>query len=323
MNFFTPFMRLCTTSLLLAFALSAGAQQSYPNKPIRLIIPNPPGGGTDIIGRMIGQKLAERWGQPVIVDNRGGANGFIGGEAMARAAPDGYTIGLITTTHVISPSLFPAPYDAIKDFAGVAGLARAEQVLVSHPSLPVNTVSELIAYAKSRPGQLNTGSGGAGSMPRLASALFDMMTGTTIQNINYKGTAQTMVDLLGGQIHLSFSLPAAAIPHIKTGKLKAIAVSGDSRMPALPDVPTFAQAGLSDFRIDNWYGIVAPANTPAAIINQLSAEIGKILTIPEIVEKINGHSMEPFIANATQFSKLMQTDMAKYSNVIKTANIKP
>jgi len=322
MKFSTALASTVIGGMLLFSATVATAQQAYPNKPIRLIVPNPPGGGVDIMARMVGQRLSESWGQPVIVENRAGANGFIGGEALARSSPDGYTIGLITSTHIISPLLFPAPYDSLKDFTPVASIACAEQVLVIHPSVPANNLRELIALAKSKPGQLNIGSGGAGSMPRLASALFDMMTGTTIQNISYKGTPQTMQDLLGGQIQLSFSLPAAAIPHIRSGKLKAIAVSGETRMPGLPQVPTFTEVGLPNFKIENWYGFLAPAGTPDAIVNSLSSEIGKISGIPAVIEQIRSHGMEPFTSNAAQFAALMKNDIAKFANIIKTANIK-
>jgi len=315
-------MRTLCPFFLMALAAAAVAQQPYPNKPIRLVSPNPPGGGTSIIGRLVGQRLSDSWGQQVLLDNRPGGNGFIGGEFVAKSPPDGHTIMVITSTFIITPSLYTPPYDPIKDFAAVATLTKSELVLVLHPSIPAKNLREFIALVKSKPGQLNYGSSGVGAMTRLAGAYFDMMTGTKMQNISYKGTGQAMTDLLGGQVELGFLVPPPAIPHIVGGKLKALAVSGASRLSALPQVPTFTEAGLPGFDVSAWYGVVAPRGTPKAIINKLSAEIAKILAMPDIKEKIAAQGMDTFISTPEQFAPMMKEDMAKYAKIIKEANIR-
>jgi tripartite-type tricarboxylate transporter receptor subunit TctC len=315
-------MRLLAAGILMASAVCATAQQAYPNKPIRFISPNPPGGGTSIIGRLVGQKFTDSWGQQVILENRPGGNGFIGGEALAKSPPDGHTLMVITSTFVITPALYPPPYDPIRDFAAVATLTNSELLLLVHPSVPANNLREFIALAKAKPGQLNYGSSGSGAITRLAGAFFDMMTGTRMQNISYKGTGQAMTDLLGGQVQLSFSVPPPAIPHVQAGKLRAIAVSGESRLSSLPQVPTFTEAGLSGFDVSSWYGLVAPAGTPKAVIDKLSAEIAKILVMPDIKEKIDAQGQDPFISTPERFAEIMKRDLAKYAKIIKDANIK-
>ncbi|MES2565036.1 MAG: tripartite tricarboxylate transporter substrate-binding protein, partial [Pseudomonadota bacterium] len=218
-------------------------QSEYPTKPIRWIVPFPPGGSTTIIARMTGQKLTESWGQQVVVDNRGGGNTIIGSEAMVRAAPDGYTILQVTTTHVINPSLLATPYDAVKDFAPIATLVATETLLVVNPSLPAKTLQELIALAKSKPGQLNFGSSGSGTTNHLALELFSIMAGIKMQHIPYKGAGPAVIDLIGGQIQLFTNNALPLTPFVKSGKIRAIAVSGETRLRALPDVPTFTQGG--------------------------------------------------------------------------------
>jgi len=314
--------RLLTAGMFIVLSSPAVAQQAYPSKSIRFISPNPPGGGTTIMGRLVGQKLTESWGQQVILDNRPGGNGFIAGEILAKSPPDGHTIMVITTTHIITPLLYPPPYDAIKDFTAIASLAKTELVMVVHPSVPVANLREFIAFAKSKPGQLNYGSSGAGSNTRLAGALFDMLTGTSMQHISYKGTGQAMTDLLGGQIQLFFILPAAVIPHVAAGKLKAIAVSGDSRVAALPQVPTFTEAGLRGFEGRFWYGVLAPAGIPKAILDKLSTEISKILSMPDITAKITSQGLDPLISTPEHFSAMLKADTASFSKIIKAANIK-
>ena len=274
------------------------------------------------MGRLIGQKLTESWGQQVILDNRPGGNGYIGGDSLAKSPPDGHTLMVMTTTFVITPALYPPPYDPIKDFAAVATLTKSELVLVGHPSVLANSLQEFIALAKSKPGQLNYGSSGSGSMTRLAGAFFDMMTGTRMQNISYKGTGQAMTDLLGGQVQLTFSVPPPIIPHVAAGRLKAIAVSGESRLSALPQVPTFGEAGLPGFDVTGWYGLLAAAGTPKAIIDKQSTEIARILAMPDMREKISAQGMDPFIATPEKFAAMIREDLVKYAKIIKTANIK-
>jgi tripartite-type tricarboxylate transporter receptor subunit TctC len=300
----------------------AAAQPAYPSKPIRMIVPNPPGGGVDMMGRIVGQRLSGNWGQQVIVDNRPGGHGFIGGQAVAKAAPDGYTLMAMSSTHIITPLLYPAPYDPIRDFAAVATTARSRLILAVHPSLPVRSLGEFIALAKTRPGELNYGSSGAGSTTHLAGAYFGMLTGTRLQNISYKGSGQVMNDLAGGHIQLAFAVSSPTIPHVLSGKLRAIAVSGDARLRALPQVPTFTQAGLPGFDIGGWFGVIAPAGTPKAIVDKLSNEITKVLALPDVSENIIAQGADPFPSTPERFEALMKVDTATFARIIKSANIK-
>jgi len=322
MNFSTAVARILTAGMLIAIAGLAAAQQAYPSKSIRFIVPFPPGGTTDQLARLVGQKLTESWDQQVIVDNRPGGNTIIGSEALVKSPADGYTILLTSIAHVIVPSLLPTPYDAIKDFAAVATIASNELVLVLHPSVPANTLQELIALAKSRPGQLNYASTGSGTINHLAGELLNIRTGIKLQHIPYKGAAPALVDLIGGQVQMFINHPIAVIPYIRSGKVKAISISGESRLSVLPQVPTFSEAGLPGFDLKNWAGVAAPAATPKAIIDKLSAEIARILNLPEVKEKLVGQGMDPFISTPEQAAALMKADMAKFVRIIKTANIK-
>lgn len=323
MRFFAAPIRLLVLSLLLAFAGSASAQQGYPNKPIRFIVPYAPGGSTSNVARLIGQKLTEAWGQQVIIDNRPGGNTVIGSEALAKSPPDGYTISLAASTHATIPHLLASlPYDPIKDFTPVATLVTTQLVLVLHPSVPANNLQEFIALAKSKPGQLNFASVGTGSSTHLAGELFNIVAGVKMQQVPYKGTAPALTDLIGGQVQLNFDTPITSIPHIKSGKLKAIAITGKTRLAALPQVPTFAEAGLPNYDFQIWMGVLAPAGTPKEIVNKLNTEIAKILTMPDMKEKLVSQGLDPLISTPDQFAALIKSDMTKFGQVIKTANIK-
>lgn len=323
MRFFAAPIRLLVLSLLLAFAGSASAQQGYPNKPIRFIVPYAPGGSTSNVARLIGQKLTEAWGQQVIIDNRPGGNTVIGSEALAKSPPDGYTISLAASTHATVPHLLASlPYDPIKDFTPVATLVTTQLVLVLHPSVPANNLQEFIALAKSKPGQLNFASVGTGSSTHLAGELFNNVAGVKMQQVPYKGTAPALTDLIGGQVQLNFDTPITSIPHIKSGKLKAIAITGKTRLAALPQVPTFAEAGLPNYDFQLWMGVLAPAGTPKEIVNKLNTEIAKILTMPDMKEKLVSQGLEPFVSTPDQFAALIKSDITKFGQVIKTANIK-
>jgi tripartite-type tricarboxylate transporter receptor subunit TctC len=316
-------MRMLTLGMLLAIAGPAAAQQAYPNKFIRMIVPFPPGGANTILARMLGQKLTESWGQQVVVDNRGGGNTIIGSEALVKSPPDGYTLILVSSAHVINPLLLPnLPYDAIKDFAPVASIASTEQLLVIHPSVPANNLQEFIALAKSKPGQLNYASSGTGGVQHLAGEYFNMMAGVKIQHIPYKGGGPAITDLIGGQVQVYFAATSVAIPLINTGKIKALAISGESRLPALPQVPTFDEAGLPGYEGKGWFAVLAPAGTPKNIIDKLSTEIGRIVAIPDIKEKLVSLGVAPFICTPDQLAALMKTDMARFAGIIKTADIK-
>ena len=315
--------RMLTLAVLLAAAACASAQQPYPTKPIRFVVPFPPGGSTDPVARMAAGKLSESWGQQVLVDNRPGGNSVIGTEAVAKAPPDGYTILLASTPLLTNPSLVPnLTFDTIKDFDAVTTIARSRFVLVVHPSLPANNLQEFIALAKSRPGQLNYGSSAIGGGMHLATELFDGMAGTKMQHIPYKGSGPVVTDLIGGQLQLSFQIPISVINQVKAGKLKAIAISGETRLASLPQTPTFGEAGLPGYDMVNWYGIVAPTGTPKGIINKMSREMAAILVLPEIQENLARQGMEPFISTPDQVAALIRADIAKYAKIIRTANIK-
>lgn len=320
MKFVTAVAQVLVAGVL-TLSGSAAAQAPYPAKPIRVIVPNAQGGGTTILPRLIGQKLTENWGQPVIVENRVGGNGMIGTEAVAKSPPDGYTILSMAMGHVILPNLLPTPYDAIKDFAPIATTASSEFILVLHPSVPANNLKEFIALAKSRPGQLNYASSGSGEPTRLAAESFNIVAGVKIQHIPYKGSGPALSDLLGGQVQMYFATPIGVIAHIKSGKLKALAISGATRLPALPQLPTFTEAGMPGLDVKLWYGLLAPAGTPREIVDKLSAEIAKILASPDIKEKLVSQGMPPFISTPDQFAVLLKADLAKFGKVIKIANI--
>ncbi len=314
---------ILTIGVLSAIAGPAVSQEPYPSRAIRFITPYPPGGSTTTVMRLVGEKLTESWGQPVIVDNRPGGNTIIGTEALAKSPPDGYTIMLTTNAHVINPNLFRnLPYDPIKDFAPVATVYSSELLLALHPSVPANSLPEFIALAKSRSGKLNYASTGNGSPNQLANELFNMMVGAKMQHIPYKGSGQAIADLLGGQVQLYFTPPLPAVPFIKSGKLKAIAVSGEVRLRALPQVPTFTEAGLPGFNVRVWYGILAPAGTPKDIIDKLSTEIGRILALPDIKERLVALGVDPLIATPDQFAAMMKADLTMFAKIIKAANIK-
>jgi tripartite-type tricarboxylate transporter receptor subunit TctC len=315
-------VHVVTAALLLGIAVSSAAQQAYPAKAIRFISPYAPGGATDVIARLVGQKLSEAWSVPVVVENRAGGNTVIGTEFVAKSAPDGYTIVLVGTTHVANASLIKTSYDAIKDFAPVATVTSNETVLVVHPSVPANTLQELIALAKAKPGELNYATSSTGGPTHIPAELFNIVAGVKTQQIPYKGGGPAMTDLLGGQVQMVFAIPSNVVGHVKSGKLRALAVTGEKRLAALPQVPTAIEQGLKGFDGQNWYGILAPAGTPVPVVNKMSAEIARILAMPDVSEKLEGQGMDPFYTTPEQFTALLKSDLAKYTQVIKTAKIK-
>ncbi len=322
MKGFNAVVRMATVGMLMGVASSVPAQQDYPNKPIRFITPFVPGGSTTIVARLIGKKLIESWGQQVVVENRPGGNTAIGTEAAARSPADGYTILLASSGHTLLPQLQPVSYDPIKDFAAVATLAKTEIVLVIHASVPANNLQEFIAVARSRPGQLNYATPGAGGIQHLGTESLNIMAGIKTQHVPYKGAGQALTDLIGGQVQFYLISGAAFVPQSKNPKLKAIAVTGDTRMPALPEVPTFAEAGLPGFELKSWSAVLAPAGTPKPIVDKLSREIAKYLAQPDFREKLVSQGMDPFISTPEQLAARMKEDFAKFARIIKTANIK-
>jgi len=275
------------------------------------------------VARLVGQKLSEAWGQPVIVDNRPGGNTIIGTEAAAKSAPDGYTILLAASTHTINALLYDnLPYDSVKDFAPVATLVKIPYILVLNASVAANNLQEFIALARSKPGQLNYATSGSGNLNHLAGELLSMLTEIRMQPVPYKGGGPALSGLLGGQVQLQISNPVSFIPHVKSGKLKAIAVTGESRLAALPQVPTFIEVGLPDFDINTWQGVLAPARTPRAVIDRLSTEMGRMLATADVREKLANQGMEPFFSSPEQFAALIDANLTKFAKIIKTANIK-
>jgi tripartite-type tricarboxylate transporter receptor subunit TctC len=310
-------------AVFLAIAVPAGAQQAYPNKPVRLISPNPPGGSTTFYGRLIAQKLTDAWGQQVILDNRGGGNGFIAGEIVAKSVPDGYTLEIVTGTHLIAPLLIPAPYDTIKDFVQIASFVRNETILVVHPTLPVSTLQEFIALAKSRPGQLDYATSGSGSPLHLSGVWFEQLAGVKMLPVPYKGGGPAVTDLIGGQVHASFQTPVAVIPHVRAGRLKPIAITGEKRLGNLPQVPTFAESGLPEFRsVSGSQGIIAPAGTPASIVNKIANDIAKIVAMPDFIQTLIDQGADPTYSNPEQYAAHTKADVARFAKLIKDAGIK-
>ena len=324
MTCFSSATRIAILCVSVALSSASYAQQAYPSKSIRLIVPFPPGGSVDPVARMLAPKLTESWSQQVIVDNRPGANGAIGTEIVAKAAPDGYTLVLLGGgTHVINALLTRnLPYDSVKDFAPVATVQRSDYVLVVHPSMPVTNLRQLIALAKARPGEMSYASAGNGNMNHLAAELFNMLTGVKTLHVPYKGGGQALTDLMGGQVHMHFAVVVSALPHIKSGRVKPLAIGGETRFPALRHVPTFTEAGLPGFRLQPWQGIFAPARTPKPIIDRLAAEISRIVVLPDITERITGWGSQPLVSTPEQFAALMAADFTKFAEIIKTANIK-
>ena len=304
-------------------AAQTSAVQTFPNKPIRLIVAFPPGGSTTVVARLLGQKLTERLGQPLVVDNRPGANGMIASEALVRSVPDGYTILMVVNTHAINPLIMASlPYDTVKDFAPVSTLYKLELVLVAHPSVAANNLREFITLAKASPGQINFAAGDNAGLTHLAAETFNTMAGIKIQVVPYKGTGPALSDTLAGHVQAYFSSPTAVIPHVKSGKLKAFGISGSVRSSALPDVPTFAEAGLPGFDAGTWAGILAPAATPREIVNKLASEISVIMNLPDIKEQLVSQGLDSFVTTPDQFATLIKSDTARFEKIIKAANIK-
>ena len=310
-------------ALLLGFFASGVLAQPYPHKPIRWIVPFV-GGTADYTARLIGQKLTDAWGQQIIVDNRAGASGSIGTALGARAPTDGYTlISASTAGLAVSPSLYPKlSYDPIKSFAPVSLVARTAQVLVVHPSVPAQSVKELIAFAKSKPGQLNGASSGNGESSHLALEMFRSLAGVDIVHIPYKDTAAAANALLGGQVQLVFSGMVQAMPQVRAGKLRALGVSTARRSKAAPDVPTLAEAGLPNYQVSFWSGVIVPAGTPNEIVTKLNREIVRILDMPDVQEKMVVSGLEPVSSTPEQFASVIRADIARYGRVIKDVGLK-
>jgi tripartite-type tricarboxylate transporter receptor subunit TctC len=311
------------TTLALLLALAGGvAAQDYPTKPVRLIIPFPPGGSNDVVGRMIATQLGERLGKQVVVDNRGGAGGVLGTEVAAGAAPDGYTILVISLAYTVNPWLYKLKYDPLKSFVPVAMLGSGANVLTVHPSVPVNSLEQLIALARQKPGELNYASAGAGSFQHLGSELFKLMAGVDIVHVPFKGGGPAMIDVVGGHSQVLVSSLVQTGAHIRSGKLKALGVGSAKRSALFPDIPTIAEAGVPGYEMANWWGIVAPTGTPQPIVDKLAKEIGVVLSAPETQKHFAAEGAEVVQKTPAEFAAFIEAELAKWQRVVKDAKIK-
>jgi tripartite-type tricarboxylate transporter receptor subunit TctC len=309
-------LALFTASIALAAPLAQA--QKYPDKPIRFIVPFPPGGGNDILARAMGPKLAELLGQPVVIDNKGGAGGNLGTDLAAKSAPDGYTIVIASNQVTMNPAFQSRlPFDIEKDFVPVAQAASVPMVLVVHPSVPASNVKEFIALAKSRPGTLNHATPGSGTPQHIAFEVFNHAAGIKVTHVPYKGTGPAIADLIGGQVQSAIATMASVEPHIKAGKLKALAVTTPRRSQAAPTIPTIAESALPGFEVPLWYSILAPAGTPRDIVNRLSSDIAKTLQMPDVRERLAGQGFEVSYLNADQMAEVMKRDLARWHKSIK------
>ncbi|MBI3373006.1 MAG: tripartite tricarboxylate transporter substrate binding protein [Betaproteobacteria bacterium] len=310
-------------ALLLAYAASPGAQ-IFPAKPLRLIVPFAPGGGNDTVAREIAQQMSAGLGQQVIVDNRSGAGGIVGAEIAARSAPDGYTLFLGGVgSHAVNPSLHAKlPYDPVKDFAPVALIATAPSVLVVHLTVPASGIAEFTAYARSHPGRINYASNGTGSSAHLAAVLYESMTGVQMVHVPYKGLSPALVDLLGGEVHAMFSSMVAIVPHIKAGRLRALAVTGKQRSPLLPGVPTLAESVAPGYEAGSWYGLLAPAGTPRDVVLRLNAEVAKALRQPDVRNRLAAEGAETIGGTPEAFAAHIRAELLRMGELIRRARIR-
>jgi tripartite-type tricarboxylate transporter receptor subunit TctC len=308
----------------LAVILSSVAGAQYPGKPVRLVVPFPAGGPTDIVGRAISQKLGETLGQPVVIDNRAGAGGVIGTEQVAKSPPDGYSILLGTISGLaVAMSLYPnRGYDSLRDFAPVTQAVTVTNILVVHPSLPVRNVRELLALARAKPGALNYASSGSGTITHLAGELFKMLGHVNIVHVPFKGGAPALTALMSGEVQMSYENSLIVLPHIRAGKLRALAVTGAQRSKLMPELPTIAEAGLPGYAASGWYGFVVPAAVPKDIVVRLNADLTRILHMPDVVERLSGQGAEPVGDTAEQFGAFIRAEIDKWARLVKTANMK-
>ena len=321
-----PQRRIFSSSLAILFVLAAGhaAAQSFPAKPIRLIVPFPAGGSVDTVARSVGQRMAEYRKQPVLVDNRAGAGGNVGADAVAKAAPDGYTILLTTPGLAIARSIYrKLPFDPASDFAPISQLTSTYLILVVHQNVPANTVAELIALAKAQPAKLNYGSSGSGATIHLATELFRISSGISLVHVPYKGEAPAYTALLANEVQLTVGPVSGLLPHIKAGRLRALGVSSSTRAPAMPEVPTIAEGGVPGYEFSSWFGLFAPAGTPREVIARLHIEAAKAMAQPEVRERLPAMGNEAVGSTPEQFTAKYLADIAKYASVVKAAGIPP
>ncbi len=318
-------MQRILAAIVAALLPLAAYSQAFPSKPIKIIVPYSPGGTTDLVARLVAQKLSERLGQPVVVDNKPGANGMIGSDLVAKSPPDGYTLGIASPgSHAANASLYKTmTYDTVKDFTPVTLAVSAPMLLVAHPSLGVSNVRELIAAAKSKPGTISYASGGSGSSQHLAMELLKSMAGIEMTHVPYKGSAASYPDLLGGTVKLEMDVLPTSLPHVKGGRLKVLATGAAKRLPMLPDVPTVAESGIPGYEASAWYGLVAPANLPPEVLQKLNAEIVRALREPDVMEKLIGAGVIVVAGTPQEFAAHIRSEMDKSARIVKAANIQP
>ena len=308
-------------ALLCAVALPCLAQ-SYPNGPIRIVVPYPPGGGTDILARQIAQKLNEAWSVPVLIDNRGGANGTIGTALVAKAPADGQMLIVVPSGFAVNPSIYKnLPYDSTRDLTPVSQLASSPLILCVHPSFPTRTVKELIAFLKARPDQIHYGSSGNGSPPHIATELFKYMTGTRMIHVPYKGAGPAAVDLIAGQIPLYFMNALSVVPHIRTHRVRALGATSSKRFAALAEIPTIAEAGVPGYEMTNWYGMLAPGGTPRAVVTKVQTEVARILNLPELRERLAKEGAEVVASTPDQFGNFLKVEMDKTAKIVSASGM--
>ena len=312
-------LALCTCASTAAWPQTA----AYPTKPVRFVVPFVAGGPTDIQGRLLGEKLGQRMGQQFIIDNRGGAGGNIGMELTAKAPPDGYTIVIATVgTWAVNPHLYKLPFDVVKDFAPITQVSTSPGVLVVHPSVPAKSVKELIALAKAHPNELNYGSSGVGGFGHICGELFTLMSGTKMTHIPYKSSAPSMTDVMSGQIQVLFNNMIATVPHVRANRVRALATTGATRSPALPELPTIAESGLKGYENSSWSAVAAPAGTPKPILDRLSRELTEVLKLPDIQQKHADVGAEIVASTPEQFHAYLKSEVAKFGKLVKAAGIK-
>ena len=307
-----------------AHALAQGAAQSFPAKSITIVVPATPGGAIDLTARLVGQKMTDAWGKPVVVDNKGGATGMIGTDIVAKAAPDGHLLGLVASSHAINPSMYKKlPFDTVKSFEPVVLTHVVPLMLVVTPSIPAKNVQELIAYAKANPGKLTFASSGSGGAPHMSGELFKSMAGLDLVHVPYKGSTAAHADLLSGRTSMMFDTVAAINPHVKSGAVRALAVTTAKRAAIAPDVPTMAEAGMKGYETSTWGGVLAPAGTPKDVVAKLNAEINKALAASDVREKMLASGIEPNGGTPQQFADFIQSEMVKWAKVAQIAGIQP
>ena len=306
-----------------AAAQGKGTDAAYPDKPVRFLVGQSPGGATDVVARAVSQKMTENLGLSVVVDNRTGASGAIVAQMVAKSAPDGYNILIISSSFSINPSLYKnLPFDPLKDFSTITLIAEAPFLLVVHPSMPVKSVSELVAAAKAKPDTLSFGSGGVGSSGQMAGELFKYLAGIKLTHVPYKGAGPALIDVIGGQINMTFGSVISSLGHVRAGKLKALGVTGAKRARSMPDLPTIAEAGVKGYSTTTWYGALAPANTRPAVVQKLNAEIKKTLGAPEVGEHMAKDGAEPVGNTPAQFREFLAAEMTKWRELVKNANVR-